>query len=546
MNLSNFSPEMLAAYKEAITAVYSPQVVPRYQGQHLIEALGPQKSRAQMKEYLERSVEFSADQRELDDHVRTSLTNGLSRLRDATDRGVSLFQTVDEMMREGYVPRPADSIHNIRLMMELHKARANGLTVGEMTTPSDLELQLSVAFIGLAGVGKTSVLKLIRAAYPPVIYHPELAEYQVPVLLIETPFDGTSVKNLAYAVYRALDKLIPGASYFNTYTVRTRNSDADHQANMTRLFAIHHVGIVIYDEVQRLVHIPRNKQSLMNLFIAQSNVAGIPLLFAGTEECRHILGRSLASTRRTAGIPMWLQPSYLEWKPFAQKLWSYNWTRRPFELTDDALKLIYKSTAGIADFDVKLCQRVQKEAIESGEEEITIDLIGFVARFYFAPLRKFIQAIHNREYHLLSGLEAATQSAFDRWETDDQLRLSIRGLRGVTLLPSDPLFVDRLAAGLMALFPMPEENARHLASGQAAKHPTTPLLDALGNIADTLKGKDFGTCKGKRLDLPLNTSSDDYRHAIVRAYDDASTTIIDELRKLNALADVSKGLKWAA
>ena len=82
-----------------------------------------------------------------------------------------------------------------------------------------------------------------------------------------------------------------------------------------------------------------------------------------------------------------------EFEIFLKWICKYQWIRKKVKLTKEMIDIFYDKTQGVSDLVVKLFVNIQKRAIESGREEITIELIDKVWDREFKLVNPMVEAI---------------------------------------------------------------------------------------------------------------------------------------------------------
>ncbi len=409
-------------------ARYTPQKIERFKGNPLIEALPPAMSDEELVELLAKVPDFSPEQRSWSNHERMQQTMQLSNFLIPFQRHMRLARAVDMLLREGYADRIPRSPEFNRVINSIYDNRRNP----SFLTNHD-SAQMSTSFIGHPGVGKTRTLHAILRGYPPVVYHEKIDIYQIPALIVETPSNGTSTKDLAYAVFRQIDRLVPGATYSIEYSENISISTDALKTALARALHIHCVGFVIFDEIQNLTNTPRNKQSLMTTLVSLSNELGVPVIFVGTMAAQKVLNMAMRQARRSAGfgIEVWRRfradnpvAQDTEWAEFIETLWNFQWVRNPAALTDRLRQTMYELTQGVPDIVIKLFVLAQWDAIESGSETITESGLDHVANVYLGMLKRYIDALREDDLTALNEMDDIQPLNFDAlWAQAAQGRL---------------------------------------------------------------------------------------------------------------------------
>lgn len=396
-----------------VRAVYRDHPNPEYIGHPFISCLEFFPDDASLTSRLETLPHFDESQRSQAAAVRLTYVSSLSRIFIALARTLALVRGLSNLMLEGYVPRRPLTVAGRKRMQELYEARLNQ-TVPGMGTGAwgrDSGAELSTAFIGVAGCGKSATIKALDALYPPVIHHADLSIWQVPILVFELPTDGRSMHGLATAIIDALDKRLPFCDYGNLYLRKGKKNALERLYDAIKLLHIHAVGLLVADESQseggvgdfysakkggaKTKTYRDGEAPLISLLIAASNRLRIPLVLVGTNELHEVMGGRMSRCRRSVGHGMeywgFLERSGNvrmpgEFEVLLRRLWKYQWVSKPVKLNDARANQFFELTQGNADLIVKLFVSAQTKAINEGIEELTPELILATYEKEFKPV----------------------------------------------------------------------------------------------------------------------------------------------------------------
>lgn len=371
------------AYKHSalVEAIYTPQRIPAFDGNPLIEALPPAMSEEQIVESLTRTPAFSDEQRTWSTPERLMMLLELQNFCAPTWSQLQLCTALDSMLRYGYVGRAPRTAAHAEVSMEIYRRQVEGK--GFNQSANSVTPQISTALIGLSGMGKTTTTKRWAARYPEVIYHAQHGVWQVPIVVVETPGDGKSAKGLCHQILMFLDSVIPGSNYYETYARGGRTSSETLIPQVQALLNRHCVGLIIFDEIQKLLNAQKGGDVLMSEMLSLSNVLRTPLLFIGTNKAAKICSGTFSQGRRSSGfgVPSWdrlhagTKEEPGEWEPFLEFLWAYQWTKNHCPLTPELTEEMYFYSQGIIDVAIKIFAVAQGKAMFRADEVITSELL---------------------------------------------------------------------------------------------------------------------------------------------------------------------------
>lgn len=395
-----------------VRATYTPQRLPQFRGNPLIEALPPSMSDEELLSALTLLPGFNPEQREWPTYERLQMLLTLQNFMIPLARHTDLARALDSMIRAGYVGRAPQTAEHAKIFQSIYEKQKAGVTFSQCA--STRAPQLSSSLVGLSGMGKTTTVTRWLAHIPQIIYHPDYNLYQVPYLHIEMPSDGSSIKGLAYAILHKLDELIPGSHYYEDYTARGRTGADALMRSVARLMNIHLVGILICDEVQNLANSNKGAQTVMTELVSACNDLKVPILFIGTNKARKVLSLDFRQSRRSCGngiapwdrlVPASESAEIDEWREFIEVLWHHQFVKNPTPLDHQLLDVMYFYSQGVIDVAIKIFASVQARAMLDGSERITVELIADVFENELQLLHPMIEALRNNDIEALSAFD---------------------------------------------------------------------------------------------------------------------------------------------
>lgn len=408
-------------------------------------------------------------------------------------------------------------------------------------------------------MGKTTSVKRFFSHFPQVIYHPVHQVYQVTYLHVEMPSDGASTKALAYGILHQLDKLIPGANYYKTYTAIKQSANV-LLLGVARLMHFHHVGLLIADEIQNLTNSRsgKDKQTVLTELVSNCNDLGVPILFIGTNKAEQVFSPDPKTARRGTGhgIEHWDRLEEMtvidsgegadgrqersEWKDFLDVLWSFQWVRQPVELDAAFVSTMYYLSQGIIDIAIKLFASAQVSAIFDKSERLTTDLLQDVYNNEMKMLHPTLSALRNGNSRDLAQYADIAPVGIQEMVNIATKKVRLKTSEAYAVKPADAEFVPRIAAALVVAG-IDEDMAIEAAESVAAAGKAKNLGEGVEQAHKYFKSlKPKATTKPKRKngakdapDAPdaIEYKPDDYRNAIALAAM-GKTTVYQQLQKL--------------
>lgn len=525
-----------------VTARYSPQRIPQFRGNPLIEALPPMMSDQQLLDALTLTPEFSEDQRQWANAERLMMLGSLQNFMFPLQNHLELGMALDRMIRNGYVGRAPRTPGHAQIFQKIYENQMTGVSFSQ--TATSRTPQISTSLVGISGMGKTTTVNRWCAHLPQVIYHPEFNLYQVPYLHVEMPSDGSSIKGLAHAILQKLDELIPGANYYKQHAKGGRTGADSLMRAVARVMNMHLVGLLICDEVQNLANSHKGSQIVMTELVSACNDLKVPILFIGTNKAAKVLGIDFRQSRRASGngVSTWdrLYPKAVtaegEWDEFLEILWQFQWVRNPAQLDPVFDHYMYDMSQGVIDIAIKLFASAQARAILDGSERLTPELLATTYQDEFTLLHPMMQALRTDNFEFLCEYDDIAPISLQQ-SIDNALRkLTLQKSPLFSVKASDNTFIPRLETGLTMLG-FPSEESSSIAQSIAAKDPNITLGQGVKAAVATLTSpKPTRSSRSKKApaELPMDRFDerpDDYRRAVAYA-DQKGVPVLDQLKEL--------------
>ena len=525
-------------------AEYKPQRLPQYKENPLIEALPPVMTDRQLFEALTLLPEFDSEQRMWSSEERMQMLLTLSSFMIPLARHVKLARTLDAMLRAGYVgrvPRTPEHAQRLQKTYELRKSAGPSVKAILESNP-----QLSTLLMGISGMGKTTTVKRCFSQLPQVIYHPELHIYQVTYLHVEMPSDGASIKGLAHGILQQIDKLIPGANYYENYALRGKPGADTLMRSVARVMNQHFVGFLIADEIQNLANSHKGKQTVMTELVSACNELGVPILFIGTNKAAEVFSLDFRNSRRASGhgLEHWDRLSGSaehgepdEWRDFIDILWTFQWVRNPEEMNEHTAAILYHFSQGVIDIAIKLFASAQARAILDGTECVTPELISDVYNKELKLLHPMIDALRDNNFERLRMFADIAPIGVGDLLDNIQRKMKAKTSEAYTVKSSHPTFVPRIATALIATG-IEEDDAIQAAERVAMDGESKNVLQGTKAALNSLtankpvpRAKPKSNKSGVQIQPDFESRPCDYRRAITSASQSGST-IYEQLQKL--------------
>lgn len=525
-----------------LIARYSPQRIPEFRGNPLIEALPPLLSDAELLDALVLLPEFAPEQRDWPTAERLMMLTSLSNFMVPMGMHLELGRTLDSMLRMGYVGRAPMTVGHTKIFQAIYERQHQGVPYRQ--SASSRCPQISSALIGISGMGKTTTVERWCRQVPQVIYHPDLHLYQVTYLHVEMPSDGSSIKGLALAILHQLDALIPGASYYRDFAQKGRTGADSLMRAVARVMNMHLVGLLICDEVQNLAHAHKGTDTVMTELVSASNELRVPLLLIGTNKAVRVLSHDFREARRATGhgLAPWDRlrkgedGELTEWDDLLETLWTYQWINQPVPLNHLFRDLMYDYSQGVIDLAVKIFAASQARAIADGSETLTPEILTHVFKTEFKLMHPMLDALRNDDLEALARFDDI--APIDLGNMIDRMARRVQAAKTplYSVKGSDPTYTARLAAAVTSLGMAPGEVV-YAVESFAEQNPNATLLQGANAVLEDLTlPRPIARKKERARDKPVpvdafDETPDDYRRAIAAARHSGATVMSELLSK---------------
>lgn len=417
MTVQKIRPDVVFFCGAQAKADYLEQDVPFYRGNPFIEALPPLLTEDQLDDTLGYYPDYHASYRTLSTEARLQMIQNSTQFFQVLPVHFDLQQRISRMIRSGYRNRnPMERGHWQQMDQRIQSLPASTSLLRNSARPQPSGFSI----IGLPGVGKSSSIEGLLSLYPQVIFHSkydsrEFTCSQIAWLKLETPFDG-SVKGICLQFFAAIDNIL------NTHYGRNaRKSNTDELLlQMARIAAIHGLGMLVIDEIQRLSGVQSGSAGkMLNFFVQLSNTIGVPVVLVGTPRARAVLSGQFHQIRRGMGqgdltwdrMPegTWIDKDDETatpgvWQLFVEALWVYQYTRSSTPLTHKLAEGLYEQAQGIVDVAAKLYMLTQSRMIATAmdfNEPLTTDLMRAVARDCMSEAQPVLRALRMSDIRTL-------------------------------------------------------------------------------------------------------------------------------------------------
>ncbi len=303
---------------------------------------------------------------------------------------------------------------------------ANFKTIGQAVSGQSLGGILggadSFTIIGTSGIGKSSAIN--RAISLPGA--DEIIEIQkpytkiIPCLVVQCPFDSSS-KGLLLEILRAVDDRLDTAYY--PQAVRAR-ATIDMLIGSVSQVALHHIGLLIVDEIQNVVT-GTHGISLVRMLTQLINNSGISIVMVGTPEGSPFFEQSMRLARRAVGLTYTTSPCDDFFRRFCLSLYAMPYTERKAKMQDGTVEWLYEHSGGLVSVVVSLIHDAQEIAILNGCEELSLGTLKEAYQNRMTMLHGYMPAQAERTTAHAARRRKSTPSPArsTRAATDDGIRI---------------------------------------------------------------------------------------------------------------------------
>ena len=241
-----------------------------------------------------------------------------------------------------------------------------------------------MALVGLAGTGKSTCNEMITSIYPHGFCHEFESGYkylQIPILQISA-VDVSDEKSLFISLAGLIDLYIGQGEVYKSIMIKQQNiaKMQNYFCDLTQQF---HIGMIIIDEVQMLLH----RTKLFENFLSLTNKCHVSICLIGTEESMPYIHSKTWAARRFGELgqinadskdeELFLISTDLGMQETAamtsvlNQIWRYQWTYT-YTNTDvpdaESVKLLVDACMGNVDLLTTLFIKSQRVAIKKGKE----------------------------------------------------------------------------------------------------------------------------------------------------------------------------------
>jgi len=384
-----------------------------YNGNQLVQGLGPILSRAEALDALIYLPEMPSNIGAIPTHIRLHYLMALRDIYIPSFEGARLHETIDLMIRQGYRYRDPKSAETWRM-------------VGGNISSHELSRSPSAAAMvtGFSGTGKTQATLRNLSLYPQVIFHDNFRHmaaglHQLVYLSVDVPASGRS-EDLAANLMMSFD-LAMNTSRFSAILQKKRRDGIQMLDEWRQVASSHFLGLLHLDEIQNFFKIQslekrrklRNSEQGLELSIVEdaclktilniNNTWQIPTLMSGTPDGVGAMTKRVATTQRFSGqgyhpLAQFFGADDIRFRDvFFPALCVYQYVQKTLPNTSGFRELIIELTGGIPRVIIALWIAAHRVAFERQDDDLRQEDFERAAKTYLSPLAPAITALRSND-----------------------------------------------------------------------------------------------------------------------------------------------------
>jgi hypothetical protein len=214
--------------------------------------------------------------------------------------------------------------------------------------------------------------------------------------------DQCSAKAVCKIIGDRADELIGWDLYSKLFS-RTTLTRTHYVANLRKIVASHHIGILAIDEAQNIsLAKSGGRNEFLALILNLREELGIPIILVGTYRAAALLKGDASIVRRLVegGFHELKRPTSSkddDWFALCKTIWRYQWVRNPQDLDEETVNVLFDCSQGVTGIMINLFVSAQTHAIKEGAETITPCLIKDVYKERFRPLHPIIDILREND-----------------------------------------------------------------------------------------------------------------------------------------------------
>jgi hypothetical protein len=424
-----------------------------YRGNPLIGALGPIRTKEQIRDLLTVKPAYDPAERRLPAHLRPHTAFALREFFLPGIAHMAAVKEVDLLIRQSYKYRnPLDPRYRrqwTRDQKDLKEGRR--LPQRYATVPS-----LGAAVIGPPGTGKTLSIDFAIKDIVPVAEHAYLVDgdrvafTQLPCLKINLFQDG-SLKSFGREIFDQAEQ---------TLSIPLAHDWGVDRANGNRIQSLYfqlcheyNVGLFVVDEFQLIQAAHDGTRRALNYFVRLMNCIGVAVVVIGSQTTAGLLKENMAASRRfLSAIPPYTPfVAGQVWNAFFGQVARYRYVAEMDPLADLSA-VVLELSGGIPDLAVKLILLSQMRLFGRKKERLTADVLRETSKLLFYTVQDRLVELKGKAPEA-KGIETVAKTmneAFNAIAHVETERVGAEPIAGLEPPRSAPITISADVAETMA------------------------------------------------------------------------------------------------
>lgn len=225
----------------------------------------------------------------------------------------------------------------------------------------------SFSIIGSSGIGKSSAISraICISTENKVIEMEEPFCKIIPAVVVQCPYD-CSVKGLLLQILREIDKELD--THYYDMALRAR-ATTDMLIGSVSQMALNHLGLLVVDEIQNIVHHKQGK-SLVGMLTQLINNSGISICMVGTPEAETFFESVDYLARRALGLHYGRCEYNAYFREFCTVLFQCQYVQEESFISDSIIQWLYEHSAGVLAVVVSLIHDAEEISILNNREKL--------------------------------------------------------------------------------------------------------------------------------------------------------------------------------
>lgn len=383
----------------AIKVISTPVYSDVYSGNPLKGVLPKEFNKAQLMQLLSVIPIIPKNLEVMTDEERVEKQLEIDKFVIPTSLYFDIYYDLRLMILRGYSER--NPILPTTIEWTMHVA-TNGLQNIEETESTIAD---SSFLVGISGMGKSTLAaRILNNCFPQLIFHPSQPTIVNPQILwvkFDLPADAAR-SSVCKAFFRAVDKILNKVDSIemkpNFAKQYSGKKIEDMQDGIANICLTYNIGLIVIDELQRLnIAKGGGEKVVLNFFNNLSNTTKTPILKIGTPASFKLFKGDFESGRRNMTNALYeitpLEIGSNDWDYVVRALWSHQMTIHKTPFTDKIGECLHELTGGVVSCLSRLIKVANVEAIRSGQEKLSVNLLRTVFKKQFPLLKDAIEAI---------------------------------------------------------------------------------------------------------------------------------------------------------